>query len=170
MTTYPDGRRTVQCNGDRTADTVVTVDCMNTVTPTDPNSSSAGTTFSAYLKEGTTNPVVVGQTGAEAGTVGAGNTAPYYAVSQVGSCVWVAGSQLMPGCTSRNIDLKWNQYDTASGTTGTQCVVMEGTTCRLGIPKYYVIVGKDTANPSIDGKILTEPVRYDITYTCVGFC
>ena len=171
--THPNGSNDVTCSSSRTPDTVVAVDCYNAVNVTDPDATSAGVTVTGVADEGPLNPIYIAQTGAESGGFTTTSTSSSTETRGSGACVWVLGSQLLPGCSALTTNLSTTNADLPqTGNTGSQCLAWTHPSyCDVYLQKDYVVVGSDTSQDTVSGTVNGTSVFYlDIPRLCLGFC
>jgi hypothetical protein len=166
------------CEGDRTADTMATVDCANYVSTTDDhNTSTAGRSASGAFSFGAAGPLGFGRTGIDVAspatsTTTSGSTPGLLAGTGGGTCTWVNGTS--PYCPSganvAGVNVATGDVSANPVTNPGGCVTAFGNPCYLTAPSGAgVQVAKgDASNDTVSTTVLGTPVSTDLG-DCYGY-
>lgn len=173
--TYPPG--TVVCRGDRTPQSVVTVDCLTTVTLTDEgNPDTVGTYVTASSQAATIGPVGVGRTGADVNPSmttndlpGDGNRTTKLSANTPAACSFFDGAVVTcPGASTLGV-VTVNEADLPAITPTNSSPPPACTGVDNSCPGATVRTQDDAANPTVDVNLGITGVTWDnfMSETCV---
>ena len=172
---YPPG--TVVCRGDRTPQSVVTVDCLTTVTLIDEgNPDTVGTYVSASSQAATIGPVGVGRTGADVNPSmttndlpGDGDSTTRLSANAPAACSFFDGAVVTcPGASTLGV-ITVNEADLPAATPTNSSPPPACTGVDNTCPGVTVRTQDDAAKPTVDVNLGITGVTWDnfVSETCV---